>query len=97
MSVTRIPALDGSTIVCRCEETSAADVRLAMTEGATSINDIKRRTRAGMGICQGIFCMRTLAAMLQHEAGLDPVTVLPMTTRPPARVVSLSALANMEE
>lgn len=91
------PVIDESTLVCRCEEVSAASIRQAMAEGALSIDDIKRRTRAGMGVCQGVFCSATIRHMLHAEAALDPASIAPMTTRPPARIVPLTALANNDD
>jgi NAD(P)H-nitrite reductase large subunit len=88
--------LDDDTIVCRCEEISAGQVRSAIAEGAFSVNDVKRRTRAGMGLCQGIYCVRAVAAMIHAESGVPLAAIAPMTARPPARVVPLARLADME-
>jgi bacterioferritin-associated ferredoxin len=85
------------TYVCRCEEITAAQVRSAIAGGAVSVNDVKRRTRAGMGLCQGIFCVRTIAELIHAVAGVPLATLAPMTARPPARVIALAALANPEE
>ena len=85
------------TCVCRCEEINADQIRQAIGEGAISINDVKRRTRAGMGLCQGIFCVQTVAALIQAQAGEPLDRVLPMTARPPARVIPLSQLAELDE
>lgn len=91
------PRIADAVQVCRCEEISAARVRAAIGEGAISVNDVKRRTRAGMGLCQGIYCVRTIAALIHAEAGEPLATLVPMTARPPARVIPLAALANLEE
>ena len=42
--------------VCRCEEVTVGDIRRAIEAGADSIRDIKLRTHAGMGVCQGMTC-----------------------------------------
>jgi len=52
------------TIICRCEEATLADIRKAVDDGAASINDIKRRTRLGMGHCQGRFCGQVINVLL---------------------------------
>jgi NAD(P)H-nitrite reductase large subunit len=88
--------IDDATLVCRCEEVTAASIRSAIADGATSISDVKRRTRAGMGLCQGIFCTRTVARILHSEAGQLLQTLVPMTARPPARIIPLAALADMD-
>mgnify|MGYP002869780216 CR=1 FL=1 len=38
--------------------------------GARSIDAVKRRTRAGMGRCQGGFCSPRVAAILAQETGI---------------------------
>jgi NAD(P)H-nitrite reductase large subunit len=85
------------TQVCRCEEILAGEIQQAISDGAATINDVKRRTRAGMGVCQGIFCTRTIAAMIHHGAGVSFDDLVPMTARPPARLIPLAQLAASEE
>lgn len=83
--------------LCRCEEITEAEVRAAIAAGARSLNDIKRRTRSGMGICQGIFCTRPMAEMLHAETGIPLDQISPMTARPPVRLVPLGHLTDGEE
>lgn len=85
--------------VCRCEEIPRSAVSEAIGEGNLTLNDVKRRTRAGMGVCQGIFCLRSVAQMIEAEAGVSADSLDPMTARPPARLVTLGSLAalNPEE
>lgn len=92
-----ILSLSDETQICRCEEIPAGDIRRAITEGATTINDVKRRTRAGMGVCQGIFCTRTIAMMIHTGAGEPLQNIVPMTARPPTRLIPLEQLAATEE
>eukprot|EP00767_Chilomastix_cuspidata_P003005 gnl/Chilomastix_cuspidata/313.p1 GENE.gnl/Chilomastix_cuspidata/313~~gnl/Chilomastix_cuspidata/313.p1 ORF type:complete len:1186 (-),score=271.65 gnl/Chilomastix_cuspidata/313:672-4229(-) len=56
-----------STVVCRCEQVTLADVRAAIRMGARSLDGIKSRSRAGMGLCQGGFCTPTLMRILRAE------------------------------
>ncbi len=91
-----MPRLAATTLVCRCEEVRAGTLRAAIADGAISINDLKRRTRSGMGICQGIYCQRTMAGMISAEAGIAVETILPMTARPPARMIPMAAMADLE-
>lgn len=54
-----INALDPEKhIICRCETVTEAEIVDALTREIkiSSIDAIKRRTRAGMGMCQGAFC-----------------------------------------
>ena len=88
---------EAAVCVCRCEEVDAAAIKQAISEGAITINDVKRRTRAGMGICQGIFCTRTIAEMIHMQTGVPLEELDPMTARPPARLISVADLAGTEE
>jgi NAD(P)H-nitrite reductase large subunit len=81
--------------VCRCEEIPRSAVLEAIREGNVTLNDVKRRTRAGMGVCQGIYCLNTIALMIQAEAEVAIDSLDPMTARPPARLVTLGSLAEL--
>jgi NADPH-dependent 2,4-dienoyl-CoA reductase/sulfur reductase-like enzyme len=80
------------TIVCRCESITAGEIRQAVREGTMNLNDIKKRTRSGMGYCQGTNCQPAIAAMLAREFGADPAEIKIQTTRPPARPIPLNLL-----
>ncbi|HUG14268.1 MAG TPA: FAD-dependent oxidoreductase [Thermomicrobiales bacterium] len=92
-----LPAPRDSTLVCRCERIAAAEIRQSIADGAATIDDVKRRTRSGMGVCQGIYCLAAVSMLLQRERGLAPEVVSPMKVRPPARTVPLAALAGTGE
>ena len=53
--------------VCRCEKVSEAEIVEAIRRGATTLDGIKFRTRAGMGRCQSNFCGPEVAAILARE------------------------------
>jgi thioredoxin reductase/bacterioferritin-associated ferredoxin len=80
------------TIVCRCEDVTAGKIREAAYSGALRANDIKKRTRLGMGYCQGAICNPALAAMLSREFDVPIEQIGPMTARPPGRPVPMSLL-----
>jgi bacterioferritin-associated ferredoxin len=84
--------ISDETIVCRCEGITAGEIRRAIHEGTLNLNDIKKRTRTGMGYCQGTNCMPVVATILTREYGAKPETVEMMTARPPARPIPLSLL-----
>ncbi|MCL1857184.1 MAG: FAD-dependent oxidoreductase [Kiritimatiellaeota bacterium] len=54
-------------IVCRCENVTEAEVVEAIRRGARSVDGVKRRTRSGMGRCQGGFCMPQILDILARE------------------------------
>ncbi|MBP7176429.1 MAG: NAD(P)/FAD-dependent oxidoreductase [Thermoclostridium sp.] len=59
-------------IVCRCEKITEGDILASIhrTIGATSLDAVKRRTRAGMGRCQGGFCSPRIVEILSRELKL---------------------------
>ena len=62
-------ALDDS-LICECEEVSAAEVKNAIESlQASSLTDLRRRTRIGMGPCQGEFCACRAAGLLASSHG----------------------------
>ncbi|MCL1855298.1 MAG: NAD(P)/FAD-dependent oxidoreductase [Clostridia bacterium] len=64
-------------MVCRCEQVTEAEVRASVRRpaGARSIDGVKRRTRAGMGRCQGGFCSPRVLEILSEERGISPLQV----------------------
>ncbi len=60
-------------IICRCETVTEAEIVAAIHSPvpATSVDAVKRRTRAGMGRCQGGFCSPRVMEILARELGCD--------------------------
>ncbi|GAV36137.1 hydrogen cyanide synthase subunit HcnB [Roseomonas sp. TAS13] len=86
---------DDATVVCRCEEVTAGQVRLAARLGATGPNQAKAYLRAGMGPCQGRMCGTTVAALIAAERGFsieDAGTLRPRAPFKPLTVGELAAL-----
>ncbi len=57
-------------VICRCETITEAEIVEAIRRGATTIDGVKRRTRAGMGRCQGGFCSPKVMGILSRELGI---------------------------
>jgi len=56
------------TIVCRCEEITAGEVRNTVSFNRNvDVNELKKITRAGMGFCQGRSCGSTISALVALE------------------------------
>lgn len=87
----------GATLTCRCEEIQPEEIVAAIAAGARTVDDVKRRTRAGMGTCQGIFCVPVIAAMVAQATGIPIDRITAMTARPPVRPLALEALAGMND
>ncbi len=62
-------------IVCRCELVSEYEILEAIKRGARTIDGIKRRTRAGMGRCQGGFCLPRVIGILSRELKIDKTKI----------------------
>jgi len=60
---------DSGEMVCRCEHVTRAEVVAALRNpfGARTMDAVKRRTRCGMGRCQGGFCTPRIVEILQDE------------------------------
>jgi glycerol-3-phosphate dehydrogenase len=60
---------DWGEMVCRCEHVTRAEVVAALRNpfGARTMDAVKRRTRCGMGRCQGGFCTPRIVEILQDE------------------------------
>ena len=59
-------------IVCRCETITEGEIVDAIRApgGARDVDGVKRRTRAGMGRCQGGFCGSKVVEILARELGV---------------------------
>ena len=68
---------DYGKIVCRCEVVTEAEIREAIRRpvGARSVDAVKRRTRAGMGHCQGGFCSPRVMEILSEEMGVPMIDI----------------------
>mgnify|MGYP002856625077 CR=1 FL=1 len=59
-------------IICRCESISEGEIIDAINRslGATTLDGVKRRVRAGMGRCQSGFCAPRTMEILSRELGI---------------------------
>lgn len=80
-------------IVCRCEEVTVGEIKNAIKEGARDIVGVKRRTRAGMGLCQGRTCEKLVSQIIASELGISPKEAGTSSARPPVRPVTFGELA----
>jgi hypothetical protein len=76
------------TLICRCEEVTAA----MLTSAGGSAFALKGVTRIGMGRCQGRFCQSTLGALIAARDGCPVEAVSLPRLRPPARPVRIGDL-----
>jgi NAD(P)H-nitrite reductase large subunit len=85
---------DDDLVVCRCEEITKGEIREVIRLGVTRMNEVKRLTRAGQGLCQGKTCGRLVLDILARETNQPLQALKPATSRPPTRVLPLGVLAS---
>jgi glycerol-3-phosphate dehydrogenase len=68
---------DYGIIVCRCEEISKGEIVDAVNSiiPATTVDGIKRRVRAGMGRCQGGFCLPLVMEIMAEANSVDMLSI----------------------
>jgi thioredoxin reductase len=81
-------AIDEETTVCRCEQVTAGEVLEGIRNGYRNINEIKR-TRFGMGLCQGRVC-ESIVSQLMICQGIPENEIGFMNLRPPLSPMPLS-------
>ncbi len=84
---------DDATIVCRCEEVTAGNIREAVSLGCLGPNQLKAYTRCGMGPCQGRMCGLVVGEVISSASKLTVPEVGYYRIRPPIKPVSLVELA----
>ena len=91
------PALSpaDNTIVCRCEEVTAGDIRGMARLGCRGPSQAKAFGRQGMGPCQGRYCGLTVTGLLAAETGQSPDQTGYYRIRPPFKPVTLQELADI--
>lgn len=60
-------------MVCRYEKVTEQEIWEAVRAGARTLDDIKFRTLAGFGRCQGGFCASRVLEIVSEELGVSPL------------------------
>ena len=76
-------------LICRCQEVTREEIEKAIEDGASTVDGVKRRTRACMGLCQGKTCGRLVERIVAEKTGKSPADVLPQKARMPARPITV--------
>lgn len=85
------------TIVCRCEEVRAGEVRsLVSRQNCPGPNQLKSFVRAGMGPCQGRLCGLTIVELMAQTRGVPVSEVGYYRIRPPIKPVTIGDLAALD-
>lgn len=81
--------LDDATVVCRCEGVTAGRLRrVAAATDQSALRSVKLTTRAGLGICQGRMCGRTVEQLIGADATGGRADDRPIVT--PVRLAELA-------
>lgn len=91
----QVPSED-DTIVCRCEEVTAGEIRRVAAMGCMGPNQGKAFTRCGMGPCMGRKCANSVSQILAEFHKLPVGDIGHYRIRPPVRPITLGQLADMD-
>ncbi|MBP5463569.1 MAG: (2Fe-2S)-binding protein [Treponema sp.] len=80
-------------IICRCEEITRGEIRRAVHDGMSTMNEVKRYLRSGMGLCQGQTCQRLVQGIIAGELGMKPGDVGMIQGRAPVRPVEIQTFS----
>jgi NAD(P)H-nitrite reductase large subunit len=84
--------MENKTIICRCEDITVEEIRSIIKEGFTTLEEIKRITRCGMGPCQGKTCTPIIAREISRITGKSIDEIIPSKARPPVGGIALGEL-----
>jgi NADPH-dependent 2,4-dienoyl-CoA reductase/sulfur reductase-like enzyme len=88
---------DDATLICRCEEVGAGEIRNAIRAGHHDTNQVKFFTRCGMGPCQGRQCNNAVSHLVAREMDVDMMAAGGYRIRPPIRPLTIAQLAALED
>lgn len=86
--------MDENTIICRCSDITLKEIRELISKGYTSVEEIKRITRAGMGPCQGRTCENLILREIAAFKGVDISELNVATRRPVVKGITLGQIAS---
>ncbi len=88
---------DEDTVVCRCEEVRAGEIRRLVTEQlCPGPNQMKSFVRCGMGPCQGRLCGLTTVELIAECRGLPVKDIGYYRIRPPIKPITIGDLTTLD-
>ena len=82
--------------LCRCEEVTVEEVRNLIRKGCTSVDEIKRLSRAGMGPCQGRTCRHLIMREIAAQTGINASEQQLPAFRPPVKPIRMGMMIGVE-
>ena len=86
--------MKNKAVVCRCEDITEDDVKQAIDEGYTDLEELRKKLRIGMGPCQGRVCLQLVKKILEQVTGKVILKESNPKNRPPLVPVPLGMLAS---
>jgi NAD(P)H-nitrite reductase large subunit len=80
-------------VICRCEEITEQEIIAVIKQGYTSLDEIKRILRCGMGHCQGRSCQMIIARILSRMTKQPIEKIVFPSSRPPLKPIPIKTLA----
>lgn len=78
--------------VCRCENVTYSEILAEMDKGVNNSREMKLKTRAGMGFCNGRTCGHLINKITEDTQNESPVFIH-LRAQPPIRTVSFEELS----
>ena len=88
---------DGDIIICRCEEITKQEVVDAIREGYLTVTEVRKRTRSGMGFCQGKTCGRLIQQLITQYGNVPPDQLEGARVRPPVRPIGIDVFVKGDD
>jgi NAD(P)H-nitrite reductase large subunit len=95
--VSELASVESRTIICRCEDMTLEELRRLLERGYTSLDELKRVSRCGMGPCQGKTCRELVVAEIARHLGTSGAEVRLPTFRPPTRPTRIGVIAGGDD
>ena len=92
-----VGSIHDDTVICRCEEVRAGDIRKFVKLGCKGPNQTKAFARCGMGPCQGRYCGLSVTQLLAEANDQTCDETGYYHIRQPLKPITLGELAAMEE
>ncbi|MZI94102.1 FAD-dependent oxidoreductase [Vibrio sp. CAIM 722] len=83
------------TVICRCENITAKEIRARLDIGVQGSNQLKAFTRCGMGPCQGRYCGQIIPSMISAHQHIPVQNVESFHIRFPIKPLKLGELASL--
>lgn len=78
-------------IVCRCADVKLSEIQTLIHDGCTTLDEIKRLSRACMGQCQGKTCRNLIMQELSKAQNISIEAIAAPTFRPPVVTIPLGS------